>query len=101
MISSPINNTGPPASSFNNSVPYPPTPTTSLRPKKKGNSDRYGIGILLTEPKGRDGGLGRVLGALLDLALGLAAARVLVLGELGVSPPLFQRLRLFFVVLAS
>ena len=56
---------------------------------------------MLTEPKGRDGGLGRVLGALLDLALGLAAARVLVLGELGVSPPLFQRLRLFFVVLAS
>lgn len=48
----------------------------------------------LTEPERRDGRLQRFLVALLDLRLSLAAARVLVLYELGVPPALFERLGL-------
>lgn len=48
-----------------------------------------------TEPDGRDGRLGRVLGPLLDLVLGLAHARLVVLGELEVCPPLLGCLRLW------
>lgn len=47
-----------------------------------------------TEPDGRDGRLGQVLGALFDLVLRLAAARLLVFGELEVCPSLLRCLRL-------
>lgn len=47
-----------------------------------------------TEPERRDGRLGQVLGPLLELRLRLAAAGLLLPGELQVRPPLLQRLRL-------
>ncbi len=54
-----------------------------------------------TEPDGRDGRLRRVLGPLLDLVLGLAHARLVVLGELEVGPPLLGCLRLLLLVLVG
>lgn len=68
--------------------------------EKKGDGEaRRGAeqgGAGLTEPERRDGRLQRLLVAFLDLRLGLAAARVLVLYELGVPPALFERLGLLF-----
>lgn len=48
----------------------------------------------LTEPDWGDGRLGRVLGTLLELVLGLAASGLLLLGELEVGPPLLRCLGL-------
>lgn len=54
-----------------------------------------------TEPDGRDGRLGRVLGPLLDLVLRLAHARLVILGELEVCPPLLRCLRLWALRLVN
>lgn len=48
----------------------------------------------LTEPERRDRRLRRVLGPLLDVCLGLAAARILVLYELGIPLALLEGLSL-------